>query len=88
MIVATQYFIGPLFVVNYIIRRSNLRYAISIQRKNLSVQLVRYVPFTYLGDTEFEQVDTRCSAVHWNNLKFAHWLNSKLNPFALCMGHG
>ena len=65
-----------------------MRYAISIQRKNLSVQLVRYVPFTYLGDTEFEQVDTRCSAVHWNNLKLAHWLNSKLKSslFALCMG--
>ena len=72
----------PLFVVNYIIRRSNLKYAISIQRKNLSVWLVRYmyVPFTYLGDTEFEQLDTRLSAVRWNNLKFAHWLIKNSNP--------
>ena len=71
----------PLFVVNYIMR-SNLKYAISIQRKNLSVWLVRYmyVPFTYLGDTEFEQLDTRHSAVRWNNLKFAHWLIKNSNP--------
>ena len=35
---------------------------------------------TYLGDTEFEQLDTRLSAVRWNNLKFAHWLIKNSNP--------
>ena len=63
-------------------KKINLKYAISIQRKNFSVWLVRYmyVPFTYLGDTEFEQLDTRLSAVRWNNLKFAHWLIKNSNP--------
>ena len=44
-----------------------------------------YVPFTYLGDTEFEQLDTRLSAVRWNNLKFAHWLIKNSN---LCLMYG